>query len=200
MSLKDRIIYHWLVLLTLVSTFLFIFSRTSGKLASKLDDIFILAHTYVGTGGYLEVMAVRGYLTRFYGFVYDLMGQDMQRTYWFFWLLLLVSALLFHAMVRGWMSRRAALVGTLLYIAYAGKEETVTWISAGGYLVVLIALFISVLIATRSHWNPLGQGGLDYFAQLGAVASVRGSDCGGALVSVVVFVASQDGGQEGPGG
>jgi len=39
-------------------------------------------------------------------------------------------------------------------VAYTGKMETVTWISAGAYLVVMIGFLLSVWVAVSGHWGP----------------------------------------------
>ncbi|MBM3814824.1 MAG: hypothetical protein FJW20_24630 [Acidimicrobiia bacterium] len=136
----------------------FLFSRTTGNLAIKLDDVYYLSQSYAGTGGYLGTMASRGYLTRSYGWLHQLLGRNTQHDHLFFFALLIVSAIIVWHILRGLLDERAALVGAMFHLGYAGRMEIVDWVSAGGYLVLLIVFLVSVKIAIVPQWNPWAKG------------------------------------------
>ncbi len=87
-------------LVTLVVFWLFLFASTDGNITVQGDDIFLIAHSVRFSTAYFNQLAGRGYLTPFYSFVFDLTGQSTQLTHWVFFVLLLVSGLLFHAVLR----------------------------------------------------------------------------------------------------
>src|SRR6476659_9123573 len=56
--------------------------------------------------------------------------------------LFLVSATLWYAVLRHLFHGTAALLGTLFFLGYAGKYETLTWFAAGMYVVMLLCVLM----------------------------------------------------------
>ena len=56
------------------------------------------------------------------------------------------------------LGAKAALVEAMFYLAYAGKHETITWISAGAYLVIRAALAGAADLPGRTLASYVGDG------------------------------------------
>ena len=149
---------HALAVLAILAASCFLYSNTNSNLPVQGDDVFILTNTVLPGSTYLERMPVRGYLNRFYIAVFDLSGRDPIHTHSIFLSLHVVSSLLAWAALSRVFAPRAALMGALASVAYSGKYEAYTWISAGGYLVVLCVFWISVWIAVHAGWSPWTKG------------------------------------------
>ncbi|MBM3814827.1 MAG: hypothetical protein FJW20_24645 [Acidimicrobiia bacterium] len=132
----------------------FLFSRTTGDLQVWGDDIFFIDHPGTVGSQYPAAMAARGFLPLFYHTVYELMGRDTHLTHLFYIFLLIASGLLFYLVMSRFLDSRGSLIAALLYLAYSGKYETITWISAGAYLIIAIVLLSSVLIAVQWDHRP----------------------------------------------
>jgi hypothetical protein len=144
-------------LLTVVAFGLFILSSTDGNITVQGDDVFFISHAHRFSTNYLQELPGRGYLTPFYSSVYDLARGSTQWTHLIFFTIFLLSGLLFYSVLQKFLGTGAALIGSMLYLAYIGKHETVTWISAGAYLVVLTLFFVSVAIALAPRPGPWGK-------------------------------------------
>src|SRR5258708_30845593 len=81
----------WLHLICLAFFSLFIFSSTNGDLGILGDDIFFITHGYNFQGSYFNKIAGRSYLTPFYSFVYDHVGQSTQKMHVVFFVLFILS-------------------------------------------------------------------------------------------------------------
>jgi len=147
-----------LAVLVLGAVFWFIFSSTDGNQPVWGDDIFYLDYAGLGSQGYLETIATRGFIHYFYSMVHDMLGKDTHRTHAFYFFLLLAASVLFYLVLNQLMEARAALAGALFYMAYIGKYETVTWNVTGAYLVMAIVFLLSVFIALRYADRPWSAG------------------------------------------
>jgi hypothetical protein len=132
----------------------FIFSTTNGDITVWGDDVFLISHVRISSFNYFDAIRNRGYLNPFYSLVFDLNGQSTRRTHVFFFVLLVLSSLLLYVVLRKMLGAVPAIVGATFYLAYAGRFETVTWMSAGAYLVAANVLFLSVWIALSDRLGP----------------------------------------------
>jgi len=133
----------------------FIFSSTDGNITVQGDDVFFIARVKPFSLNYFKEIPGRGYLTPFYTLVFDLCGRNTQYTHIFYFTVFALSGCIWYVVLRKILGARAALVGAMFYLAYAGKHETITWISAGAYLIIATVFFLSVWIAlSRLNRNP----------------------------------------------
>jgi hypothetical protein len=144
---------------TLLSLAVLIFSNTNGNLTVWGDDIFMMSHIKMMSGwSYFHAAGSRGYLNPFYSFIYDINGQNTQRMHLFFFALLVVSSFLLFMVLRKVLGAAPAIVGAIFYLAYSGRYETITWMSAGAYLVAASVLFVSTWIALSGRLGPWTKG------------------------------------------
>jgi hypothetical protein len=149
----------FLCLAALLVAAMFLFSVTDGNLSVHGDDalIFGRASYYLPHAGYLFNVAARVFLTPVYIRIYDALGSDPWRMHVLFLSLHVLNMMLCFLVLRTIFGVRPAMVGALFYLVYTGPYESVTWLSAGGYLMVMTVLFVSVWIAL-SDWNPWMKG------------------------------------------
>jgi hypothetical protein len=133
---------------------LFLFSNTNGDITIQGDDIFFLAHTRPSSWNYFHLVPGRGYLTPFYSLVYDWSGRNTQRAHIFWFVMLVFSALVLYRILTKLLGPLPALIAAIFYLAYTGKHETVTWLSAGAYILAALVLFLSVWIAISPRPGP----------------------------------------------
>jgi hypothetical protein len=146
--------------LTIILLALFIFSSTNGDITVQQDDVLFMSHSAINSWNYFHEARYRAFLTPFYTLIYDINGQDTWRTHLFYFALFVLSALLLYAVLLKLLGAAPALLGAFFYLAYTGKYETVTWMSAGAYLVTANVLFLSVWIALSNRLGPWEKGGL----------------------------------------
>jgi hypothetical protein len=155
--------------ITVVLLALFIFSNTNGDIIVAGDDVWIITHPWHVNWNYFT-HANRGYLMPFYSFLYEVNGQNTQRTHLFFFFLLVSSGLLLYSSLHKLLGPAPAVVGTIVYLGYSGKYETITWLAAGAYLICANVLFLSFWIALSDRLNPWVKGisitALNWFAVL----------------------------------
>ena len=138
---------------------MFIFSNTNGDISVGGDDVWTITHSEPFSWNYFR-LANRGYVVPFYSFIFDMNGQSTQNTHLFYFCLLVSSGLLFYFLLQKWLGAAPAAIGTIFYLGYIGKYETVTWMAAGGYLICANVLFLFVWIAISGRLGPWTKGGL----------------------------------------
>jgi hypothetical protein len=139
---------------TLICSALFMFSSTDGNITVQGDDVWFISHMYVGDQTYFGRVASRGYLTRFYSFLFDLCGASTQWTHVVWFVALAISALMLYAIPGKLLGAAPALLASLLYLGYLSKYEILTWLSAGAYGLAALAGLLSVWIAISSRLGP----------------------------------------------
>ena len=100
-----------------------------------------------GIVGYFHNISGRAFLTPVYIAIYDALGSNAWNVHILFLFLHVVNVMLCFLTLRKIFDARPALVGALFYLVYTGPYETLTWMSAGGYLIVMGVFFLCVQIA-----------------------------------------------------
>lgn len=140
--------------LTILVLALFIFSSTNGDITVQGDDVLFMTHAARNNWNYFHEARWRAFLTPFYSLIYHLNGENTQRTHLFDFALLVISALLLYVVLTKILGAAPAIVAAIFYLAYSGKHETVTWMSAAAYLIAASVLFLSVWIAISDRLGP----------------------------------------------
>lgn len=144
---------------TLALSALFIFSNTNGDITVSGDDVWMMTNSLPFNWNYF-VHANRGYVVPFYRGIFKLCGRNTQHTHLFYFGVMALSALLLYLILAKLLGAAPAVIGSILYLGYVGRYEVVTWISAGGYAVCAVGLFLSVLIAMSPRLGPWVKGAL----------------------------------------
>jgi hypothetical protein len=140
--------------LALAAFSLFLFSGAGDLEHFHGDDIHFMTRNFHYQNDYLSIMRYRGFLNLFYTQIYEALGSSIPATHAFFLGLHVLGGFLFHAILKRLLDPVSALTGACFFLAYIGREETVTWISAGGYLMVMAVFLTSILIAMSGKLSP----------------------------------------------
>ena len=136
---------------------LFIFSNTNGDITVWGDDVWPMGNELPVHWNYFT-HANRGFTVPFYRTVFRLNGRNTQHLHVFYFCLFVLSALLFYTLLHKLLGAAPAAIGSVFYLAYAGKYEIVVWNIAGGYTVCANVFFLSVLIALSDRFRPWTKG------------------------------------------
>ena len=137
--------------LTILLLALFIFSSTNGDITVQGDDVLFMTHAARNNWNYFHEARWRAFLTPFYTLIYWINGENTRRTHLFDFALLVLSALLLYIVLTKILGAAPAIMAAMFYLAYTGKHETVTWMSAAAYLIAANVLFLSIWVAI-SDW------------------------------------------------
>jgi hypothetical protein len=153
---RPRLVTFAHLLLILMFAWL-IYYNSRGEFPIQGDCVVALEPAYsleVGlTRSVLGSLRARAYLPTSQNILYHWFGDSYAKVEVLFMLLFLLSAVVWYAVLRHLFHRSAALLGSLFFLGYAGKYETLTWFAAGMYVVVML-LCVLIFGVTRLQITP----------------------------------------------